>query len=235
LRVPKRSIALVALGIAACTASLAFAAKAGSPSNGNFETGTLEGWHTFIGSGGGTGRGVSMGTPWAVYKAGGLSGRQSGHRYGRRGSAPPEFTNVPQGKYAAAAYSSGGPRFLYRNLHLKPNRKITLSMKVFYRNFANVFYSPKTFDNFTETKNQQYRIDVIREGADIESLKDADVLKNVFRTRPGDKAKRGPFAVKANLSSLAGKTVTLRLAETDNQFYFYPGVDAVHLQQAREH
>lgn len=224
-------IGIVAIAVVACTASLALAATT-SPQNGNFEAGSLNGWHTFTGP-------DSSGTKWYVYK----NGDQAGDGVdvmppprGRRGGPPPTSLYAPpQGKYAAYGYGTGGgPRILYRNLRLKPDKEITLSMKVFYKNFATTFVAPNTLDPNSPKGNQQYRIDLIKKGADLDSLKDKDVLKNIFRTKKGDKLKRRPFTVRENLSSLAGKTVTLRLAETDTEFYFYPGVDAVRLKQTNK-
>jgi hypothetical protein len=215
----------VVLAVLVGMASLALAAKT-SPRNGDFETGTLKGWHTAIGS-------EMGGQSWVAYKDGNQKVRN--RSYERRGGIPSHFYDPPQGKFAAYAPGTGGPRFLFRNLHLRPGKKISLSMDVFYKNYAGKFFSPDTFDNGTDVKNQQYRIDVIKKSADLDSLAKSDILETVFRTKPGDKAKRKPFKVTTDLSKLAGKTVTLRLAEADNQFYFYPGVDAVKLKQKAKH
>jgi hypothetical protein len=215
--------------------SLALAAK---PSNGNFEKGTLRGWKAkTLNDGFGE---------WAVYQNGDKPGdnqptQQPPVRYAGRGDAPSGPGNLyapPQGKFAAYGFGAGGgPRTLTRTLYLKPDRKITLSMKVFYKNLAHAFHTPNTLDTSVggPTKNQQYRIDIIRKGAPLDSLGNSDVLQNVFRTKVGDKLKRGPFDVTANLTSLAGKTVTLRLAEVDTQYFFYPGVDNVKLKQKKKH
>jgi hypothetical protein len=220
-----RSLIAAATVLVACAASLAFASAASAPRNGGFETGDFQGWHTF----------TQFGQGWAVYKHGNdLPGSAPRPAYRRGGGGPSNFYDPAQGKFAAVAPDTGSPRFLFRNLHLRANRKITLSLKVAYKNFADAFYTPHTFDNQGEAKNQQYRIDIIKKGADIDSLAPGDVLKKVFRTDRGDKLKRSWFTVTANLSKFAGQTVTLRLGQTDNQFYFYPGVDAVKLKQTKK-
>jgi hypothetical protein len=215
--------ALVAIALIACTASLALAAGT-SPSNGDFEKGSLKGWKTFTSP-------DSSGSKWQVYKKGDLPGEGSDPVLPRGDSAGPgSLYPPPQGKFAAYGFGNGGgPRILYRTLHLKPEKKITLSMKVFYKNFAKRFITPQTFNE--DGNNQQYRIDLIRKDAELDSLADKDILKSVFRTRVGDKLRRKPFTVSKNLSSLAGKDVVLRFAETDTEFFFYPGVDAVKLKQ----
>lgn len=222
-----RAVALIGTGLAVITASLALAAGT-SPKNGNFEQGSLNGWKTFTGT-------DSTGSVWAVYKKGDLPGDNQPPTLPPRGDGSPgSLFPPPQGKYAAYGFGDGGgPRILYRTLHLKPDRKIKLSMQVFYKNLADKFFTPGTFD--PSGKNQQYRIDVIRKDADLDSLSNKDVLANVFRTKKGDQLKRKPFPVSKNLSSLAGKDVVLRFAETDTQFFFYPGVDAVKLKQTKKH
>ncbi|CAN5404975.1 hypothetical protein BH10ACT11_BH10ACT11_12380 [soil metagenome] len=224
-------VGVIAIAVVACTGSLALAAKT-SPRNGNFETGSLKGWHTFTSM-------DSSGTGWYSYKKGDHAGDgvEITPPPRRRGSqAPKSLYAPPQGKYAAYGFGTGGgPRILYRTLHLKSGKKIALSMDVFYKNFANKFIAPNTLDSHAAKGNQQYRIDLIKKGADLDSLKDKDVIKNIFRTKKGDKLKRKPFKVSKDLSSLAGQTVTLRLAETDTEFFFYPGVDAVKLKQTKKH
>ena len=117
---------LVAIAAIACTASLAFGA---APKNGGFEDGSLNGWKTFT-------AGESSGSKWYVYKKGDEPG--AGVPLPRhRGGDPGTLYPPPQGKFAAYGLGNGGgPRILYRTLHLKPGRKIQLSMQVFYKNLA---------------------------------------------------------------------------------------------------
>ena len=61
-------------------------------------------------------------------------------------------------------------------------------------------------------KNQQFRIDVMKPEAPLESLDPADVLRTVFATKPGDPLSMTPTRVTANLSAFAGQTVRLRIA-----------------------
>jgi CubicO group peptidase (beta-lactamase class C family) len=61
-------------------------------------------------------------------------------------------------------------------------------------------------------------------------MAEGDVLVNVFRTSPGDQISLAPTAVSVDLSAWEGKTVRLRLAQTDNQGPLRAGVDEIRFE-----
>jgi hypothetical protein len=118
---------------------------------------------------------------------------------------------------------------VHRVLKLKKNKKHKLKMRVYYNNQAGEFASPDTLDTSGQ-ENQQYRVDVMKKGAPIDSVDGQHVLKEVFATEPGDPLSQGPKKVSVNLTQFAGKKVRLRFAEVDNMSYFNAAVDAVKLK-----
>ncbi|HEY8465807.1 MAG TPA: hypothetical protein VIL04_03305 [Solirubrobacterales bacterium] len=213
--------AAVAAVVAAAVLAVSAIAVAGPP-NGGFEQGTFKGWKR-------------VGDPngrWLVYKKG------DGPQVGKLGN----FPKPPEGKRAAIADQVGsGTRILHRTLKLKPNRKIKLSFYVFYRNHAERFYTPKTLDVSPgvpmraggAVHNQQYRIDLMKPGAPLRSVKKAHILKTLFRTKVGDPNVLKPKKLKFNLTRFAGRTVRLRFAEVDTELVLNAGVDAVKLTQRK--
>ena len=121
-----------------------------------------------------------------------------------------------------------GRRILYRDIKL--DGRYTLHLTVFYVN-AGPLTSPDTLD-YEGSENQQYRIDIVKPSGWVESLAATHVLANVFKTSPGDKDRREPFAVTADLSKWAGETVRLRLAGVDNGGPLRAGVDNIRLEPA---
>ncbi len=75
--------------------------------------------------------------------------------------------------------------------------------------------------------NQQFRIDVIRPQAPLESLDPTDILATVFRTQPGGPAKLLPTQLTADLSAFAGQTVRLRIAVAAGEEVLAAGIDTV--------
>ena len=196
-------IALVTLGALALAAS-AFAAKV---QNGGFEDG-LAGWHK---NSHGDGQ-------WAT------SIDPNGAPFN---SPPPEGVNAAYG-------SQGDPSsdILYQDVKLPDHGKLNLKFWAGYNNEANRFATPNSLSTGPtmgppDKKNQQFRVDVMKPSAPLRSLKDADVLKRVFRTERDDPLQRDWFKVSAGVTKLAGKKVRLRFAEVDNLFYFTVGVDDV--------
>jgi hypothetical protein len=203
---------IAAVSLAAFGATFAGAAKQ-KPKNGGFESGNLSGWQV---------EDLESGPDetWVVY-----SGKVLPNVGG-----DPNFFAPPQGKFAAATVQSGtGTHILHRVLKLKKNKKHTLKMRVYYDNQAAVFASPDTLDSQGDP-NQQYRVDVMKKGAPIDSVEGQDVLKEVFGTEPGDPFTQGPKKVSVKLTKFAGKKVRLRFAEVDNQLFFHAAVDAVKLK-----
>ena len=102
------------------------------------------------------------------------------------------------------------------------------SWVVFRREFGPGFFTPNHFRfGKAARSNQQFRMDVMRLGANIKSLKDKDVLEEVYVTERGDARRRVYRTVTANLTDLAGKTVRLRFAVVVTEAQLNVGVDAV--------
>jgi hypothetical protein len=75
--------------------------------------------------------------------------------------------------------------------------------------------------------NQQYRVDVMKPTAPVNSLNPADILATVFATKVGDSETMSPTQFSVDLTPFAGQTVRLRFANVDNEYFFNAGVDAV--------
>jgi hypothetical protein len=144
-------------------------------------------------------------------------------------NVPFDVPDPPQGRFAAVTDMNGpGPRILYRDLRLEGH--FTLQLTVFYAG-TGPFSSPATLAHDAPQANQQFRIDLVGPSAPIDSVAKGHVLANVFRTSPGDPARRQPTEVRVNLSAWAGQTVRLRLARTDNQGPLRAGVDNIRFQR----
>jgi Beta-lactamase len=130
----------------------------------------------------------------------------------------------------AAVTDMNGPgtRILYRDLRLEG--RFTLQVTVFSAG-TGPFSSPATLAHDAPEANQQFRIDLVRPSAPIDSVAKGDVLVNVFHTSPGDPARREPTEVGADVSAWAGQTVRLRLAATDNQGPLRVGVDNIRFER----
>jgi DNA topoisomerase IB len=104
-----------------------------------------------------------------------------------------------------------------------------MRLTVFYASSADLV-SPHTLDPASPPQNQQYRIDVMRKNAPLDSLQKRHILAKVFRTKGGDPQDLAPKRVTADLTELAGRTVRLRAVEVDNRFFMCPGLDAVKIR-----
>jgi D-alanyl-D-alanine carboxypeptidase len=203
-------VALVALG------SVLVGCQAG-PSTivvEDFESGAITGWQAVsTGSGG-----------WLVY----ADGHKPPDPAQSDPNVPFDVPDPPQGRFAAVTDMNGpGTRILYRDLRLQG--RFTLRASVFYAG-TGPFSSPATLASDAPVANQQFRIDLVRPSAPIDSVAEGDVLVNVFGTSPGDPARRQPTEVSADVSGWAGQTVRLRLASTDNQGPLRVGVDNLRFQ-----
>jgi hypothetical protein len=139
----------------------------------------------------------------------------------------------PQGKFAATTDQTGaGSHVLYRDIHLKRNRKHELSFYLYYHNFANRFFTPNTL-SYTVDRNQQYRVDVLKPNANPFTVKNKAILRTLFQTEVGDPNQLAPKLLTFNLTPFAGKTVRLRFAEVDNQLFFLASVDRVRVTSHR--
>ncbi len=195
-----------------------FAAACGQPPKtiimDDFESGALSNWKA-AGSGSGG---------WFVY----TDGKKAPDPARSDPNFPFDLPNPPQGKHAAVTDMNGpGTRILYRDVTL--DGRFMLHLTAFYTGVGN-FSSPETLAYDTPEANQQYRIDLIRLSAPIDSVAKEDVLVNVFRTSPGDPDRREPTAVSVDVSSWAGQTVRLRLAGADNRGPLRVGVDDIRFE-----
>lgn len=182
-------------------------AASGSIDNDGFETGDFTGW-TVIDQADGSGS-------WFVYS--GTVSPLSGSTI----AAP------PQGTFAAVSDQTGpGSHILFQDVALAPLTRHTLRFFLYYENQNGLFFTPATLD-FTADPNQQYRVDVMDPSAPVDSVAPGDVLANLFQTNVGDPASLAPTTMTFDLTPFAGRTVRLRFAEVDNQFFFQASVDAV--------
>ena len=181
----------------------------------DFESGAIADWHA-VGSGAGS---------WAVY----TKGNEAPDPAKSDPNSPFAVPDPPQGKFALVTDMNGpGTRIVYRDLRL--DGLFTLRMSVFYEGSA-PFSSPKSLAHDAPEPNQQFRVDLLDPSAPIDSVGKDDVLANVFRTSPGDPVSRRPTDVSLDVSPWAGKTVRLRLAETDNQGPLRVGVDNIRFRR----
>jgi hypothetical protein len=181
----------------------------------DFESGAITAWQA-VGSGSGG---------WFVY----ADGHKAPDPAQSDPNVPFDLPDPPQGRFAVVTDTNGpGTRILYRDLRLEG--RFTLQVTVFYAG-AGPFSSPKTLAHDVPEANQQFRIDLVGPSAPIDSVAKGDVLANVFRTSPGDPARRQPTEVRVDVSAWAGQTVRLRLASTDNQGPLRVGVDDIRFQR----
>jgi D-alanyl-D-alanine carboxypeptidase len=181
----------------------------------DFESGAITGWQAVGGGSGG----------WFVY----ADGHKAPEPAESDPNVPFEVPDPPQGRFAAATDMNGpGTRILYRDLRLEG--RFSLQASVFYTG-AGPLSSPKTLAYDAPEANEQFRIDLVRPSAPIDSVAKGDVLANVFGTSPDDPARRPPTEVRTDVSAWAGQTVRLRLATTDNQGPLRVGVDNIRFQR----
>jgi hypothetical protein len=190
----------------ACALIAPAAAAAATVSNGDFETGNLNGWQTTSSSSGGG---------WFTYTEEELG---------------PEFPPPPSGRWAAATEEfAESTMILYQDVALEPGLLHQLSLTLYYRSAAPISVpEPNTLDSQGSVdSNQQLRVDVIKPSAPIETLDPADILSTVFANKNGDPQFMAPTKLTADLTPFAGQTVRLRIANAVEDSYFNAGVDAV--------
>ena len=200
-------------------------ALAATVTNGSFETGDFTGWTVTPQTG-------STGT-WTV--ATGTSSPLSEHD-----------TPAPSCDTHQAVFDQTGPSsaVLVQDLTLEAGETHTLSFTHWYVNYDStavagvvhpavpvtpIWGSPDTLDFHYDGTNQQYRVDILKAGADPFSVAPGDVLKTVFQTQPGDPGSLDPTPVTVDLSAYAGQSVQLRFAAVDNDDYLNVGIDCVAL------
>jgi len=204
---------VVAIAVASVSLLAAGGASAATVVNGDFESGNLSGW-----------------------QQANFPPEDNGAWFAYTGTAPPlaeaiEVPPPPAGNFAAITSQGGeGTHILYQDVALEPYYTHQLSLLAYYRSGAPLTTpSPETL-SFEGAPNQQYRIDVMKPTAPIESVDPSDILATVFATQTGDPEELGPTPLSVDLTPFAGQTVRLRFAEVDNAFYFAAGTDSVAIQ-----
>jgi hypothetical protein len=186
--------------------------------NGNFESGTLNGWQVH--------RATEAGN-WFAYEG---TEAPLGHKLSGIPIAPP-----PQGTFAAIADEANPDTLLlYQEVAIPTGATSELSLFAYYNSHVPLAVpTPDTLSVDEEVlagqANQQFRIDVMRAGAPLESLEPADVLLNVFQTSSGGPQVMNPTKLTADLTPYAGQTVMLRIAVAAHQETLNAGVDAVQI------
>lgn len=195
--------------------------------NGNFESGTLSGWSVYKANPFGD---------WFAYK--GTETPIGANRKKQEQGRDVPVQPPPQGTYAAVTDEiEPDTLILYQDVTLQPGLDYQLSLLAYYNSYKPIAIpTPDTLSIASEAlqlpngqfqENQQFRIDVLRPDAPIESLNPADILRPVFATKLGDRPTMTPTKLTANLSAFAGQTVRLRIANTVTEEVFNAGVDAV--------
>jgi hypothetical protein len=213
-------VAVVAL------AAIAYAA----PRNGGFESGSFKPWKVKDPGGG----------DWYVYKGRTIVDKGPGPL---RGLVGPRFYRPPRGRFAAAAWQDGpGLNILHRVLRLKDDEVNKLSFFLAWRNSQNRFYTPKSFDygggsvprginGPPANPNQQFRIDLLKRRAPVDTLNKKHIVAKLFRVKRGTRSSRRYKRQRYNLTKMGieGK-VRFRVAEVDNQGVLPVGIDHVKLK-----
>lgn len=218
-RVPAQR--LLPLLVLALALALPGAAAAANVVNGDFEAG-LQGW--------GVHRATEAGN-WFAYKG------TAAPIGSKRGADPVQAP--PQGEQAAIADEANPDTLvLYQDVELATGLSHQLSLLAFYDSYKPIAVpTPDSLSVSDEVllgqPNQQFRIDVIRPGAPLESLESADVLSTVFQTGPGSRARMKPTKLTADLSSFGGQTVRLRIVVAAHEEVLNAGVDAVAISSVR--
>jgi len=216
-RVRHRTRFFPAIGaLSAAIASLALLAPgvagAATVVNGDFESGTLNGWQ------------LQNSSPWGSWYA--YSGTKSPQNPGIQ----PPVPAPPAGNFAAITdQNNPGSHILYQDIAVEPGNTQQLTMLLYYDS-EGPLETPEPSTLSTEVigvPNQQYRVDLVRPSAPIESVDAADILAPIFGTKTGDPEIQAPFTRTIDLAPFAGQTVRLRFAEADNGGPLRAGVDSI--------
>lgn len=152
----------------------------------------------------------------------------------------------PRGRWGAVTYQNGrSVQILSQVVKLKAHRKHRLKFLLAYDNANDGdemrlrgdgagpgFFTPASLG--LGQPNQQFRMDVMKPGADIRAVNDEAVLKRVYRTEVGDPNHRRRYrSVTANLTRFAGQKVRLRFAVAVTESPLSAGIDAVKVKTKR--
>ncbi len=216
------AVRLFPIAVLACAALVApSVGSAATVVNGDFESGTLQGWEVH--------RATEAGN-WFAYTG---TSEPIANKRGGQPIQPP-----PQGDYAAIADEINPETLvLSQDVALAGGIEHRLSLLAYYDSFQPLAVpSPDTLSVDGEVlggqANQQFRIDVMRAGTSVESVDSADVLGTVFRTQPGGSQSLQPTRLTMDLTQFAGQTVRLRVAVAAHEEVLAAGVDAISIASA---
>ncbi|HEY2717493.1 MAG TPA: hypothetical protein VGI73_14845 [Solirubrobacterales bacterium] len=175
------------------------AAGAATVVNGDFETGSLSGWQESH---------VTAFGDWYAYKGTEPpKGSQSGVK---------EVEAPPQGRFAAITDQVDPDALtLWQDVALEPGATHTLSLLAYYQ--SQLPLSTPSPDSLSVEEsvlggqpNEQYRIDVMKPSAPLDSVNPEDILATVFKTGTGSPQTMGPTRFSVDLTPFAGQTVRIR-------------------------
>lgn len=192
---------LLAIAIAA---SLPSGAAAATVENGDFESGNLSGWHVQ--------RQTEAGD-WFAY-------RGTEAPYGGTGQRPKDalVQAPPQGRFAAITDEiNPDSLILWQDVELEPEASHVLTLTAYYQSeLALVTPVPDSLSVLEEAigaqANEQFRVDVIKPTAPLDTVNPEDVLATLFKTETGSPNMMKPTRFSADLSAFAGQTVRIRAA-----------------------
>src|SRR5260221_3753998 len=174
--------------------------------NGNFEAGTLNGWHVHR---------VTEAGNWFAYKG------TDAPIGSRRKPIPADPVQAPpQGVYAATTDEANPDTLiLYQDIALETGYNHQLSLLAYYNSYEPIAIpTPNTLSVDEEVlgveSNQQYRIDVMKPSAPLESIDPADILRTLLVTKPGDPQKMAPTRLTANARAFLTRKHKLRTTVT---------------------
>lgn len=222
---PRRSRLLIVAAFALLALLSPAAVRAATVVNGDFEAGSLEGWQK--------GELTEAGS-WFAY-----SGTKPpiGGKRSDNSAAPVQAP--PQGQFAAIADEANPDTLiLFQDVALEAGQGHLLSLLAYYDSYKPIAVpAPDTLSVDDAVlggqRNQQFRIDVVRPEAALDSLAPGDVLATVFATKPGAPTRMKSTRFTADLSAFAGQTVRLRIAVAATAEVLNAGVDAVALDGNR--
>jgi hypothetical protein len=231
LRKHHLGFALSVIGVL-CALIGAASASAATVVNGDFESGTLTGWTLTQSTNGSWFASSGSQTPFGPERE--AEEEEEIKEAEEEGEAPPPFASYkffppPSGNFGAVTDENGpSSMILSQDVALGPGYHHELSLYAYYRSFAAIAVPmPNSFETEIPQANQQFRIDVMKAAAPIESLNPSDILATVFATSAGAPEAMAPTRFTADLTPFAGQTVRLRIAAVDNSFYLNGGVDDV--------